>query len=71
MTGNRAGQATIAMSCAVLVVTDASGYWGESTRAEIGYALDLGFAVHVCEVDPVTGEQITRGPLPCSSGWSR
>ncbi|WP_219419612.1 hypothetical protein [Pseudonocardia nigra] len=38
-------RAKIAMSSSVLVVTDDSGYWGESTSAEIAYAQSLGIPV--------------------------
>ncbi|WP_219420430.1 hypothetical protein [Pseudonocardia nigra] len=64
-------RAKIAMSSSVLVVTDRTGYWGESTRGEIGYALGLGVPVRVREVDRVTGVQTTHGPLSGSWGWSR
>ena len=72
-------RAKIAMSSSVLVVTDKSGYWGASTRAEIAYALLLGLIVRVREVDPTTGVQTCRGPLtgplagPLAGpwGWSR
>lgn len=64
-------RAKIAMSSAVLVVTDHTGYWGTSTRAEIDYAQALGLPVRVCEVDRVTGAQITHAPLTGSWGWSR
>ncbi len=49
----------IAMSSLVLVVTDQSGYYGASTRSEIGYALSLNLPVRVRTVDRVTGEQLT------------
>lgn len=49
----------IAMSSLVLVVTDQSGYYGASTRSEIGYALGLNLPVRVRVVDRVTGEQLT------------
>lgn len=49
----------IAMSSLVLVVTDRSGYYGASTRSEIGYALNLNLPVRVRTVDRVTGEQLT------------
>lgn len=45
----------IAMADAVLVVTDPSGYYGTSTHAEIGYALQLGMPVDVVAVDLDTG----------------
>lgn len=40
----------IAMSDRVLVVSDPTGYYGASTRAEIAYAEDLGLPVTLCTV---------------------
>lgn len=63
-------RAKIAMSSSITVVTDQTGYWGDSTRSEIDYALSLGLPVHACTVDRITGAQIT-GALTGSWGWSR
>lgn len=60
-------RAKIAMSGRVLVVTDPTGYWGESTRNEIRYALSRGLPVHISTVDRVTGT-ITESD-PVVSAW--